>query len=150
MHNKCQPNFFGKNDMLLLGGVPAYKNLPALPDFRFNLIKHLPPYYRISKTAWIKREEDDAIENIYKRVGAVTGLNMETSEELQVSNYGIGGHYEPHFDFARREETNAFTSLGTGNRIATWLFYVSFGENYEIFILKGGFSKLSGMRIVCK
>ena len=129
--------------MLLLGGIPAYKNLPALADFRFNLIKHLSPYSRISKTAWIKREEDDAIENIYKRVGAVTGLNMETSEELQVSNYGIGGHYEPHFDFARREETNAFTSLGTGNRIATWLFYVSFGENYEIFILKGVFSKLS-------
>ena len=44
---------------------------------------------------------------------------------LQVSNYGIGGHYEPHFDFARREEKNAFASLGTGNRIATWLFYVS-------------------------
>ena len=35
------------------------------------------------------------------RVADVTGLNMETSEELQVSNYGIGGHYEPHFDFAR-------------------------------------------------
>ena len=56
---------------------------------------------------------------------------METSEELQVSNYGIGGHYEPHFDFARREEKNAFTSLGTGNRIATWLFYVS--ETFLIF-----------------
>jgi len=35
------------------------------------------------------------------RVAMVTGLNMETSEELQVANYGIGGHYEPHFDFAR-------------------------------------------------
>ena len=51
---------------------------------KFNLIGFLSPYSRISKTAWIKREEDDAIENIYKRVGAVTGLNMETSEELQV------------------------------------------------------------------
>lgn len=74
----------------------------------------------------------------------MTGLNQETSEELQVVNYGIGGHYEPHYDFARviltfllycaniikpffsqREETNAFKSLGTGNRIATVLFYVS-------------------------
>ena len=67
---------------------------------------------------------DERIAKISQRVGAVTGLNMATSEELQVSNYGIGGHYEPHYDFARREETNAFASLGTGNRIATWLFYV--------------------------
>ena len=57
--------------------------------------------YRISKTAWLRRDEDDAIERIYRRVGDLTGLSMETSEELQVSNYGIGGHYEPHFDFAR-------------------------------------------------
>ena len=73
------------------------------------------------------------LEQIYRRVGDATGLNMETSEELQVSNYGIGGHYEPHFDFARREEKNAFTSLGTGNRIATWLFYVSLEKNFTLF-----------------
>ncbi|XP_059084630.1 prolyl 4-hydroxylase subunit alpha-1-like [Tigriopus californicus] len=81
--------------------------------------------YRISKTAWLKREEHNDIERIYQRVGDITGLNMDTSEELQVSNYGMGGHYEPHFDFARREEEHAFKSLGTGNRIATWLFYES-------------------------
>ena len=57
--------------------------------------------YRISKTAWLKPEESKVVENIYQRVHDVTGLNMETSEELQVSNYGIGGHYDPHFDFAR-------------------------------------------------
>ena len=70
--------------------------------------------YRISKTAWLKEEEHENVGHVYTRTHQVTGLNMETSEELQVSNYGIGGHYEPHFDFARREETNAFASLGTG------------------------------------
>jgi len=81
--------------------------------------------YRISKTAWLRRDEHQDIDRIYQRVADLSGLSMETSEELQVSNYGIGGHYEPHFDFARREETNAFKDLGTGNRIATWLFYES-------------------------
>lgn len=38
---------------------------------------------------------------VVKRVGAVTGLDMNTAEDLQVVNYGIGGHYEPHFDYAR-------------------------------------------------
>ena len=120
-------------DVLSETETSAVKSM-ATPRFRRATVQNYKTgeletaQYRISKTAWIKREEDQNIENIYKRVGAVTGLNRDTSEELQVSNYGIGGHYEPHFDFARREETNAFTSLGTGNRIATWLFYVSFNE----------------------
>lgn len=82
--------------------------------------------YRISKSAWLRDEEHEKIRNIGLRVEDMTGLTIETAEELQVVNYGIGGHYEPHFDFARREETNAFKSLGTGNRIATVLFYVRF------------------------
>ncbi|GMR44194.1 hypothetical protein PMAYCL1PPCAC_14389, partial [Pristionchus mayeri] len=55
----------------------------------------------------------------------MTNLEMETAEELQIANYGIGGHYDPHFDHARKEETKAFEDLGTGNRIATVLFYMS-------------------------
>jgi hypothetical protein len=38
---------------------------------------------------------------ITRRVGDITGLDMATAEDLQVVNYGIGGHYEPHFDYAR-------------------------------------------------
>ena len=65
------------------------------------------------------------MERINKRIDLMTNLNQETSEDLQVANYGIGGHYDPHFDFARKEEKNAFKKLGTGNRIATVLFYMS-------------------------
>lgn len=81
--------------------------------------------YRISKSAWLTNRDHEIVYRISRRIEAITGLEMDTAEELQVVNYGIGGHYEPHYDFARREEPRAFDSLGTGNRIATWLNYMS-------------------------
>ncbi|KAJ8675754.1 hypothetical protein QAD02_011540 [Eretmocerus hayati] len=81
--------------------------------------------YRISKVAWLQEYEHSHVKAVSQRVEQLTGLNIDTAEELQVVNYGIGGHYEPHFDFARRGERNAFKSLGTGNRIATVLYYMS-------------------------
>jgi prolyl 4-hydroxylase len=81
--------------------------------------------YRISKSAWLKEEEHPVVVTIVQRIKDMTGLSMDTAEELQIANYGIGGHYEPHYDFARKEETNAFKNHEGGNRIATVLFYVS-------------------------
>ncbi|XP_077095397.1 prolyl 4-hydroxylase subunit alpha-1b isoform X2 [Siphateles boraxobius] len=81
--------------------------------------------YRVSKSAWLSGYEHATIERINQRIEDVTGLEMDTAEELQVANYGVGGQYEPHFDFGRKDEPDAFKELGTGNRIATWLFYMS-------------------------
>ena len=81
--------------------------------------------YRIGKSAWLKDSEHEAVHRVNQRIEDIIGLSTETAEELQVVNYGIGGHYDTHFDFARKEETNAFKNLGTGNRIATWLNYMS-------------------------
>ncbi|XP_015589995.1 prolyl 4-hydroxylase subunit alpha-2 isoform X2 [Cephus cinctus] len=81
--------------------------------------------YRISKSAWLQEHEHKYVKAVSRRVEHMTSMTVDTAEELQVVNYGIGGHYEPHFDFARREEANAFKSLGTGNRIATVLYYMS-------------------------
>ncbi|XP_054711189.1 prolyl 4-hydroxylase subunit alpha-1-like isoform X2 [Uloborus diversus] len=81
--------------------------------------------YRISKSAWLKDNHHKVIARVSRRIKEITGLETNTAEELQVVNYGIGGHYEPHYDFARKEEKNAFKSLGTGNRIATWINYMS-------------------------
>ncbi|CAG5124209.1 unnamed protein product [Candidula unifasciata] len=81
--------------------------------------------YRISKSAWLNGKDHPVVERLNDRMSAITGLEMSTAEELQIANYGLGGHYEPHYDFARREEKDAFKSLGTGNRIATFLNYMS-------------------------
>uniref|UniRef100_A0A8C2PKG3 Prolyl 4-hydroxylase subunit alpha-1 n=1 Tax=Capra hircus TaxID=9925 RepID=A0A8C2PKG3_CAPHI len=81
--------------------------------------------YRVSKSAWLSGYENPVVSRINMRIQDLTGLDVSTAEELQVANYGVGGQYEPHFDFARKDEPDAFKELGTGNRIATWLFYMS-------------------------
>lgn len=55
----------------------------------------------------------------------MTGLSMIRAEHLQVQNYGIGGHYIPHFDHEIKtvKEFNV-RKIDAGNRIATILFYV--------------------------
>ncbi|ETE62566.1 Prolyl 4-hydroxylase subunit alpha-1, partial [Ophiophagus hannah] len=87
--------------------------------------KLITAHYRVSKSAWLSGYENPVVARINKRIQDLTGLDVSTAEELQVANYGVGGQYEPHFDFGRKDEPDAFKELGTGNRIATWLFYMS-------------------------
>lgn len=85
-----------------------------------------PARYRISKSAWLKSNEHVHINRVVRRISAITGLDMNFAEDLQVVNYGIGGHYEPHFDYADVTPGGIlFDGLDWGNRIATWLFYLS-------------------------
>ena len=75
---------------------------------------------RTSATTWMPESEDPLMAEIPLRVQAITGLKVSTSavvlfstglqrkwlqvtgdgasEDLQISSYGIGGHYNPHFD----------------------------------------------------
>lgn len=118
------------HDIIYDSEIETIKKL-AQPRFRRATVQNSETgelevaHYRISKSAWLKDNDHDHIHTVNQRVEALTGLTMTTAEELQVVNYGIGGHYEPHYDFARKEEHNAFKRLGTGNRIATILFYMS-------------------------
>ncbi|XP_058613834.1 prolyl 4-hydroxylase subunit alpha-2 isoform X5 [Onychostoma macrolepis] len=102
-------------------------------------------HYRVSKSAWLEGEDDPVIARVNQRIEDITGLTVDTAELLQVANYGVGGQYEPHYDFSRRpfdsnlkvdgnrlatylnykDEPDAFKSLGTGNRVATFLNYMS-------------------------
>lgn len=51
----------------------------------------------------------------------MTGLTQATAEAIQVQNYGIGGHYVPHWDHSL-DRDEPFDD--GGNRIASVLFYV--------------------------
>uniref|UniRef100_A0A2K6LGT2 Prolyl 4-hydroxylase subunit alpha 1 n=1 Tax=Rhinopithecus bieti TaxID=61621 RepID=A0A2K6LGT2_RHIBE len=63
--------------------------------------------YRVSKSAWLSGYENPVVSRINMRIQDLTGLDVSTAEELQ------------------KDEPDAFKELGTGNRIATWLFYMS-------------------------
>lgn len=80
--------------------------------------------YRVAKTAWLDKSYYPFVGTLATYISAVVNLNMSYAEQLQISNYGMAGQYEPHFDHAREEE-DKFTDLGMGNRIATVLFYLS-------------------------
>lgn len=59
-----------------------------------------------SCSAWLKDTADPVVRALEQRIGAVTGLDLRPpyAEYLQVVNYGLGGHYEPHFDHATVRE----------------------------------------------
>ncbi|XP_076452038.1 prolyl 4-hydroxylase subunit alpha-1-like isoform X2 [Babylonia areolata] len=80
--------------------------------------------YRISKSAWLKGSDHPTIAKVNQKIQAITGLELETAEELQIANYGLGGQYEPHFDFARDRKSTLF-EMQMGNRIATFLIYMT-------------------------
>lgn len=106
-----------------------------------------PSSYRIAQLAWHSDRDHKIVARISKRIEVcacefveenqllvqatklmvflfqdMTGLCQKHAEEIQVQNYGIGGHYVSHWDH-RIERDEPFEDFG--NRIATVLFYVS-------------------------
>lgn len=63
-------------------------------------------------SAWLSGYEDPVVSRINMRIQDLTGLDVSTAEELQVANYGVGGQYEPHFDFARVSERVTLLRFG--------------------------------------
>ncbi|NXW51364.1 P4HA3 hydroxylase, partial [Nyctiprogne leucopyga] len=82
--------------------------------------------YRISKSAWLKDTADPVVRALEQRIAAITGLDLRPpyAEYLQVVNYGLGGHYEPHFDHATSRKSPLYR-MKSGNRIATVMIYLS-------------------------
>ncbi|XP_044314448.1 prolyl 4-hydroxylase subunit alpha-1 [Drosophila rhopaloa] len=78
---------------------------------------------RTSQNTWLWYDANPWLSQIKQRLEDVTGLSTETAEPLQLVNYGIGGQYEPHYDFM---EDDGHAVFGwKGNRLLTALFYLN-------------------------
>ncbi|XP_042224788.1 prolyl 4-hydroxylase subunit alpha-3-like isoform X2 [Homarus americanus] len=95
---------------------------------------------RVSQTGWLNNASHPSLLSIARRISYITGLHVfegppehMAGEYLQVLNYGIGGHYVMHSDLfykkfpeGRWNESLAGPHEYTpGDRLATWMFYLS-------------------------
>ncbi|CAH1720311.1 unnamed protein product [Chironomus riparius] len=77
---------------------------------------------RVAQLSWPDEWKHTIFQTLNNRVNDMTGLNMKTSERWQIQNYGIGGFYGAHHDYA---DVGQIFGGDTGNRIATTLLYLS-------------------------
>jgi prolyl 4-hydroxylase len=99
---------------------------------------------RTSQTAWFSPDNHQVIANVNKRVEAVTGLSVDMDkshcELVQIANYGMGGHYVPHYDYLivdRPPEKRLLApakEVYAGDRTATLMFYVRISQFNQYFI----------------
>ncbi|CAC5358727.1 P4HA [Mytilus coruscus] len=86
---------------------------------------------RISHTAWLRDQEYSELERLTLRIKLITGLETEfkkrysNTEEYQILNYGVGGMYKPHVDPLSELSMFPAECKGSGDRIATVMFYLS-------------------------
>ncbi|XP_030295628.1 prolyl 4-hydroxylase subunit alpha-3 isoform X1 [Sparus aurata] len=124
-----QPYVVLYHDFITDTEVEDIKGL-AQPGLRRSVVaageKQATAEYRISKSAWLKGSAQSTVGKLDQKISMLTGLNVRHpyGEYLQVVNYGIGGHYEPHFDHATSASSPVF-KLKTGNRVATFMIYLS-------------------------
>lgn len=54
---------------------------------------------RSCKLCWMKRKTvAKQFSSLDNRVESITGLSTGTAEPYQIVNYGLGGHFMPHYD----------------------------------------------------
>ncbi|XP_069947491.1 prolyl 4-hydroxylase subunit alpha-2-like isoform X2 [Cherax quadricarinatus] len=91
---------------------------------------------RTSKVGWLKDTIHPLVAKLGDRIQRITGLSTDLAREhaelLQVANYGVGGHYNPHHDYLLVDKTEKELlynihprELVMGDRIATFMFYLS-------------------------
>jgi len=85
--------------------------------------------HRVSSSAWLSDVDEPELESLSQRISAAIGLSLDTAGALQVVNYGIGGQYEPHYDYIPPKDVKKYQNSGTafkwGNIALTAMVYLT-------------------------
>uniref|UniRef100_A0A8R1TND4 procollagen-proline 4-dioxygenase n=1 Tax=Onchocerca volvulus TaxID=6282 RepID=A0A8R1TND4_ONCVO len=111
--------------------VPKACLLKRSMSFNYLTGKFEPASFRVAMSTQLKSMEHETVKRIDRRLELATNLEIETAEDLRVHNYGTGGYFGPHLDcglisvISIAKGDKCFEKLGTGNRIATALIYMT-------------------------
>nr|XP_039267555.1 prolyl 4-hydroxylase subunit alpha-2-like [Styela clava] len=98
---------------------------------------------RVTKTVFLEEKRFEIVAKINRRVADVTKFDSRYVEELSISNYGVGGHYDLHMDAFGIKAKEGQNFENKGDRIATLLMYLSDVD-------QGGNTVFPNLRIVAK
>ncbi|XP_064096598.1 prolyl 4-hydroxylase subunit alpha-1-like isoform X4 [Macrobrachium nipponense] len=135
------PEMYVFYDVISDNEVQAIKDVAREQLARSTVLSHSGAVeLRVSQTAWLRNTSHPYFAAMAKRISAITGLNVFedegnffAGEPLQVLSYGIGGHYIYHLDALWKYDLpenwenhrEKFADFESGDRIATWMFYLS-------------------------
>ena len=72
---------------------------------------------------------DSIVVAIEKRIAAITSMPIENGEDFNVLRYGVGGEYQPHYDYFNVDTPGgADYALHGGQRVATLIMYLNTPE----------------------
>jgi prolyl 4-hydroxylase len=81
---------------------------------------------RVSDGMFFKRKESPLVTAIEERIAALIHWPLDHGEAIQVLRYGVGGKYDPHYDYFRLERPATEEATKTaGNRVATLIMYLN-------------------------
>jgi prolyl 4-hydroxylase len=81
---------------------------------------------RTSEGTHFVNAETPLVDRLEKRVAELTGIPRQNQEPLQILHYGIGGEYEPHYDYFSEDSKGEAKQLKNGGqRVATLVMYLN-------------------------
>lgn len=92
---------------------------------------------RSGQVSWLddnEEEDNQFLNSLNARIESLTGHTTKTAEDFQVVNYGLGGHYIPHYDMLSSAHVNICSSMQIRNCFTRIIVFYSQNNVYGVVV----------------